>query len=440
MQLGYTVSGIAFSLLAVQIAITGLVASAVAQSGRRPNEPIQVRPVQETSGKSERSGATEIFHETGRNFHLVFARRYAGKLQYTKAERDKLDPISMRHLRLDSFIRELNVAGRLGYRLERIVNGFDPVALLRSDEGRYEYAWFETVSDGKFDKRGLEEKLLSFTKDGFRISAHVPTDGLCTPVDENAYMACRYTDLFVVERDLAGKRRSDQRLLSYIRKPGSHPSVDISKEIGQLFAERYQPVAILSQLEVLLEKSPVGDLDTEIQYPEVRIVRGDSRNQLKKRVDEFGSLGFRLVMAANGVALMMKPSGPTRSYAYKWVDATERAMMGLNIRPRDVRPEIADLESKGAVFRMTYPDFLGNRSVLIFEMTNAKRYSRAYRIFDLTFDVTEGESQLELHRDLSEASLASLDMVNRLLDEGFEVRDLFVSNTTKVILEKNRNE
>jgi hypothetical protein len=106
---------------------------------------------------------------------------------------------------------------------------------------------------------------------------------------------------------------------------------------------------------------------------------------------------------------------------------------------------LAKLQAGGAIYRMSYPEPTDTKNRLVFEqgpVDDSQR--REYKVLTLEFNVVEDwnlkSPNPEVHIDLADASSRQL---NSLTNEGFVVRDLFLSDvvTSKVsvLLERSRD-
>lgn len=74
---------------------------------------------------------------------------------------------------------------------------------------------------------------------------------------------------------------------------------------------------------------------------------------------------------------------------------------------------------------------------LVFEqpaVTEGKR--REYRVLKLELQETEDVAQKKIHFDLKPSSKETMEVLNKLANEGFVVRDLFYSDALSLLLER----
>jgi hypothetical protein len=122
---------------------------------------------------------SEKVFQNPEKYKLVFVHVGNGKLFYKAKEEDEL--VRARHSHLNNFIERLNEEGKKGYKLVSAIDS--RLALVRQDETRYEYDWFETNSSFHFIKSGLQRKLEAASEKGFRIVYHSLLSSYCEPVN-----------------------------------------------------------------------------------------------------------------------------------------------------------------------------------------------------------------------------------------------------------------
>jgi hypothetical protein len=111
----------------------------------------------------------------------------------------------------------------------------------------------------------------------------------------------------------------------------------------------------------------------------------------------------------------------------------------LRRKPKRYEKDLAKLQENGAVYRMAYPNQLGDEHRLIFEenaSTNGKR--REYKVLRFELVWTDDKEAKTTSYDLTPESKASLVEFNRLVSEEFEARELFVTDVACVLLERTR--
>lgn len=431
-------ASLAFSLT-LSVILTGFFSGIFAQSGRGVPLPQQT-PYSPTASPKQPSFNRSSFYDAGlEEYRLIFPISYEGKLKYSK--KGKVDFDALRRSRLNNFTEQLNIAGKQGYRLTSVVNGWNPVGIVKLDEAQYEYASFETNSHLEFVKVGFEQQFSGLAMQGFRVVHQIRTFAYCEQErfeDGTIIEECDYDDLFLLEKIIGDKKTSRQTLIQFphLRWPGDKPSVALSSQINERLTLGFFPVSVFSQLEILLEEVNEKDADLA-NKPDVQIVRSpDGRNQLKMRVNTLAGQGYRMALTNNGVALLYRDSKQRTAVSYTWLDTAKRNMM-MALKGVKFEDKLAKLQQSGAVYRMTYPNKQGDKSTLIFEQsTDGNKEQREYRILQFDFDVTEKTSESKLNQNLTERSKESITIMNSLVKDGFEVRDLFVSEKVSMILER----
>jgi hypothetical protein len=338
----------------------------------------------------------------------------------------------------NSFIEQLNRAGEHGYRLMSTIGG--PIGMLKFDEARYEYAWFETYSEWFFAKTGFEEKYSEFSKQGFRLVDHLLLSYNCEPMfpgDRSLEIPdlgekCISKDLFLLGREKGINKPTQHLLVSSVPSWRGHPSVEMSTQNNEKLAEGFYPSTILSKFEILLEQREDND-DQASDKQEVQVVRSSLGLRddaiVRKKVNKLAQQGYRLALVNSEIALMYRRSDAATPVSYVWLDA----------KKKDFEKQLVQLQARGAVYRMTYPNKQGAENQLIFEQSALDGGTRReYRVLKFDFQDIEDASQKKVHTDLTPASKETMKMLNSLAKEGFVVRDLFVSDNVSVLLERSR--
>ena len=110
-------------------------------------------------------------------------------------------------------------------------------------------------------------------------------------------------------------------------------------------------------------------------------------------------------------------------------------------KKKDFEEQLARLQARGTVYRMTYPTGEGIESKLIFEQSavgDGRR--REYRVLKFEFQFVANAAEKKVHKDLTPASKETVKLMNTLAREGFVVRDLFISDQVSVLLERSLRE
>lgn len=343
-----------------------------------------------------------------------------GELYYVGAEGDRAQPSVNK-----SFIEQLNKAGQEGYRLKTLTGAF-PMAIVELDEAPYEYAWFQTTGSISA-KEGFFGTYSQFSKLGFSLRDHLMVGRDCEDiylVESIPLETCTSTDFFLLEKEQGITKARDTRLA--FTGPALHRDTgpDLTAQIRERLTEGFYPVNALSKFEVLLEKAE--DKQELPREQDVLVVTAGWRDDLKKKVEKFAKQGYRLGLVNRGIAIMYRNAGST-PLSYFWLDAREK----------NFESQLARLEAQGAVYRMVYPTEYGVESNLIFEQS-AGHERREYKVLKFDFEFTADAAAGKVHRNLTPASQETVKLMNALVKEGFTVRDLFISDTVSVILERSR--
>lgn len=360
-------------------------------------------------------------------YKLVFVTNYEGK-NITVGEKDA---DSGRRSRLENFIEQLNEIGERGYRLQAIISGWNPVAVVKLDETQYEYDWFETTSPVFFVKNGFQEKQTKMSKMGFRVIDHFFISQSCKFIDpDNNALGenCLYKDLFLFEKESGVKKPIEQFLVGSSPGWGAKPSVEMETEIDKKLDEGFYPTNVFSKFEILLEKTKDKD-DLLNDKPDIQVVRSSrGRGDVVDKVNELARQGYRIGMTNNGIVVMYRNSITAQiPVLYVWLKTDKPSY----------EKDLAKLQEKGAVYRTTYQTDKGTKNTLIFEQKLKDDGKRAeFRILRLKFDSKENQTEKKVYVDLSRDSQEALKTMNQLAQEGFAVRDLFYSDEVSVILER----
>jgi hypothetical protein len=394
---------------AVVVLSAGSLASASAQSGRAVPPP---KPEATPPGKEEPELAYVSDPDPGR-YKLIDA---AGDGEGRQA-------------RFNNFIGRLNEAGARGYRLLSIVNGWNPVAVVKLDQVRYEYGWFETSSDGFwFANDNSPGVFARQARGGFRLAERFFISRNCWPVNADDSLSgdvCSVTDLYLLERE-KGVERPRQfyhagSMPSWRSKMGEELTAQVKEHLGK----GLYPTHAFSRFELLLEEAEVSG------SPEVRVVTLGTwgKGNLEKKVNALARRGFRLAVTGHKVAVMHRPGGDATPFNYVWLKAKDK----------NFEKEFARLREAGAVYSMTYPDGDGRENQLVFEQgpaAGARR--RDYRVLKLDYeDVLDAVEEKKVRADrVAPLSKEAAKMFDQLVREGYEVRDLFFSDRVCVLLER----
>lgn len=331
-----------------------------------------------------------------------------------------------RHARFDGFVKQLNYAGARGYRLLAVTDAENPVAVVKLDRAQYEYGWFETGGSGLWiTNDGFEPVFGKQAEGGFRLAEHFFISKYCEQRDPDAIWMgelCYLTDLYLVERRKGAEGPRQYQLVGTMPGWRANLSRDLTAKVNELLEAGLYPTHAFSRFEMLLEEAEVG----AGPRPDVQVVALSTwgKGSIEKKVNEQARLGYRLDMVGPKVAVLRRGTGPL---SYVWVKAKEK----------DFAKRLAELQAAGAAYRMTYKDGDGRETRLVFELGESGHGRREYRVLRLEPEAAPADKKKAgaPPRPPSEESLKAFE---GLLREGFEVRDLFVTDVAHVLLERPR--
>lgn len=404
------------------IALATLSLSTSAQSGRAV--PAAHTPSPQVA-PSDRPDARPGVAADGDGYRLIFPASFEGARLLVGEEAAE----RARTSEMNSFIEQLNEAGAQGYKLITAVYAGIPVAVVRLDEVQYEYAWFGTGSS-------LFEPLDSFTsiygrlsKLGFRLRMRALVERSCRPLDPENHLAgeyCAFSHLFLLAREKGAGEPGQYRIVGTAPGWGANPALELTAKVEDKLAQGFYPTHVLSKSEILLEQPAEGG-GLPPDRPDVRVVNSSWRRDVQKKVNELAKQGYRLALTNNGLAVMYRRGGGTAPCKYVWLRATDR----------DFEKKLAGLQQSGAVYRMTYPNEDGREARLIFEQDlSPGSRRREYRVLKFALDFVENAAEKKVYIDLTPSGKEAMRTLNRLVQEGFTVRDLFYSGERAVILER----
>lgn len=386
--------------------------NAPAQSGRRIIPTPTPTPAPEAERPPKAEETKFVPDPNAEQYRLVFATRYRGSFNIRSDDELTL----ARRAAFDNFAENLNKAGAEGYRVITSLKG-DP-AVVALDKYQSEYAWTETATNDAYFKPGFAGTYARLSKMGFRLAAHSLLYGYCAPLNPNR---CDYRDFFLFER-----RKGDgaPREHAYARseRGGTRNDEALTEAVRAKVAEKFYPARLLSKIEILLEREPPEPALAEAGA-EVRVVRSNTfsgRDELPKKVNELARQGFRLALADYEIALMYRRPGASAPLSYVWLKTSKK----------EFEEELAQLQTSGAVFRMTYPDSNGTRNTLVFEQ-GAAGARREYRIVRFELQTRADAAETVLEAGLAPVSSETQRELNRLAAEGFVVLALFDADRYK---------
>lgn len=403
------------SSAAVVLSASSLNASA--QSGRVGATPT---PEVVATPKAEEVRATVVVEPGAEKYRLVYATDECGATPGCEPSR---------HARFNSFIKALNNAGARGYRLVSVTNRISPFAVVRLEGEPYEYGWFESSSETWYASGGFFGVFGRQAKGGFRLAERFFISKYCTPLfPEEPVMGeeCTVTELYLVER-----RKGDERPREFWvagSMPGwrSRMGEQLTAQVRERLGKGLRPTHAFSRFEVLLEEVE-GQAGAP---PEMQVVTLGTwgKGDIEKKVNEAARQGWRLAVVGHKVAVMQRPSAPAPPATYVWVKAKEK----------EFEKRLTKLRESGAVYRATYPDGDGQETRLVFEKAADGAPRRDYRVFKFeSQDALNVAGRKPQPSDLlGPPTYESVREFERLLKEGYEVLDLFVSDRVSALLER----
>lgn len=351
-------------------------------------------------------------------YKLVFALSSEGKRRYTSGEEDALNRAF--HSHKVNFIEQLNRAGSLGYRL---LSSISSVALVKQENIQYEYSWFLTTSRSFYAKQGFETEYATRVKQGFSLVEHLLLSRSCeipppTPHNELPEVRgdnCEYNDLFILERIKGSESPQKYRLAQHIpRWRELNGEATLTEQLNVDLSKAFYPTHAFTKYEVLSQPTADQELPAGERI-ELRVLTGD----IQKKVNELAQQGYRLAVSNYEIAVVARRKGETRPASYIWLDATKK----------DFAKRLAQAQEQGAVYLTTYPDQHGEEKSLIFELSSVGNGTRReYKILKFEIQDTENVAEQKIYSDFTPASRETMKTLNQLGKEGFEARDLFISD------------
>jgi len=334
---------------------------------------------------------------------------------------------------IEDFVSNLNDNGKLGYRLDKSLNygGEGPTqsyaAVLRLDSpNTYEYDWLSSP-----DKRLLEDRLNTQAKQGLNL-ANVYALTYCSsgPSDEPAnpnspkslIFRLNKGDAFLVERR-NGETEQTREYKVFINKVrlGDSAEKNIQASIDTAAQHGFRPVKILFarqglldfSVSVVVEKNLRDDSSSKTEYRFLKKTSG-----LPKDINELAAQGFRFITGRRvglvGLALLEKRA----------TDATTYTLIEEKKYAKEFDKTVALGNSYQAV--MTGDLSCGSTEPenerLVFAQ-NAPNEKHEYKIKTISFKNGSADSE-------------SLNDFQKLLADGYQVKDLFYAGGFNVIFEK----
>ena len=403
------------------------VSVAAAQSGRTSEPGTQPAPTPMPRAAplkppADKSVAGADFDK----FKFVFAKSVKGKATSSDLAEYKRNITAC----LDSLVEEMNRAGADGYRLVSAARiGF--VALMKLDEGQYQYRHFEIINNFTRWRADFNQEHEELTRDGFRFvdffSIYTTREVFNPQVSTKA--EDEFTNLFLYEKERGRRRANKQLLVTAGRNAGEQASAELSARIGEKFAEGFYPISVLSPFEILLEQ--VADKNDLLDdQPEVQIIDEAQAGNIKRKVNALAKQGYRIGLVNNGIFVMYRRRHTSLPpVSYDWLQPHKKGF----------EKELAQVQAQGAIYRAVYVSLSDDfRNKLIFEVPQiGVNPPREYRIIKFDFDYTENEAENKTYYELTAASKEKWRTMERLIEEGFEMRDLSTVTDGKLVYNVN---
>jgi hypothetical protein len=403
--------------------------SALAQSGRGfpapPSKPTaSPEAVSPNRNEAKRSS---VIDRNGNTYKLVFPTRPG----------------------LDNFVEQLNKAGDEGYYLRSAAYHWQrksastktayafPVAILKLDEVQHEYAYFETSGKPARVITDFEQKYGDLAKRGFRLVAHLLLGKSC---DDNGCESYDY--LFLLGREKSVEKPTQFTLARSNRHLTSKTiTAKLAAQIKEKLTDGFYPSDLLSEPEPTIVLTPTKNAEESSDGSgDVQVVLFCSADTRSRMIGHLAKQGYRLDLIDTQSALMYRQVQAIAPFTYTWLEVGDKGF----------DEKLAKLQTSGAIYRMASPDDWGVKDQLVFEQGVDDNHQRAeYRVLQLEFQVIESGAvprrsvpNADVHIDLTSESKQKLQLLDRLAREGFQVRDLFVSDTPSdkvgVLLERTR--
>ena len=318
---------------------------------------------------------------------------------------------------IDTFVKDLNDNGKLGYRLENSLSyGGEGVtqsyaAVLRLDvPNTYEYDWMSSP-----DKKLLEGRLNAQARRGFNFAnayavtycSEGPSD---EPIHETLVLRLKKGDAFLLERKngTADQTREYKVFMAKVRL-GDSAEKDIQAGLDAAASQGFRPIKILYtrqgildfSISVLAERNLTETNTPKIEYRFLKKTSG-----LPENINKWAAQGYRFITGRRvgmiGLVLMDKRAS----------DATKYTMVDRKKYAKEFDKTVA----------------LGNI------------YS-AVMIGDQSCGSTEAENERLVFEQNSsgkprEYKIATVNEFQQLMSEGYQIRDLFYSGGLRLIFEK----
>lgn len=326
-----------------------------------------------------------------------------------------------RESKFENFVARLSEAGSEGYRLVSFVyrgSGL-PVGLVRMAGAAYEYRWLYTDArtGGAQVTVDFDKTYPALAEQGFRLAEYSEFENGCdyfpgsvSPEPGPYYQECNYAYVFLLEREKGVARAARYSVAS---SSGGTDAAFVA-EVRRMLADGLLPTHALPAYALWFEPAGTGGGPLR-DWADIEVVRAGAgwRSTFRKRVNELARHGYRAALIDWGLALMYRPRGASAARSYVWVETDD----GLEER-------LAQLQAKGAAYLKTYKQ----DDKLVFEqgaVSDGERYE--YKALRFKFSRAEGASKSHVRVELTSSSEERWAALDRLVGEGFAVRDLFFS-------------
>lgn len=335
---------------------------------------------------------------------------------------------------MDNFVKDLKENGSAGYRLYKSLNyGGEGVtqnyaAILRIDAGnKYEYDWLSSP-----DKRLLERRLNYVATKGFNfVNSYALTacsDGMsedkANPTSpESLIFRLQKGDAFLTERKNSSQEQTKEYKVAIAKvRLGDSAEKDLQKAISDAAPEGFRPVKIFFARQGLLDFSVSILMERDLpagNSPKFEYLFLKKSSGLPKDVNAAASQGFRFITGRRvgmiGLVLMAKETAAATTYTF--IEEKKFA--------REFDKTIALGNSYHGVMLgdLTCGSREAENERLVFAANGAGE-KHEYKILNVTTTNNGGPTN-----DTSQEFQA-------LVQEGYQVKDLFYSSGLHVILEK----
>lgn len=338
----------------------------------------------------------------------------------------------------DEFFAQLNKAGEQGYKLLSVMyrwhrlstlDGYrTPVAILKLDSVPHEYIWFKVKArDYFFSIPGFDEKYKEQSDQGFQLVDFL-ADVYCgdTDLEGNCNSAADY--LFLLERQKGVEKPLKFIVARSVPKRKLRMGPELTEQIKAKLADGLYPISVFNKFEILLTQMNRDELSTG--NPDVQVVTNSFPHDVKGKIKDLAKQGYRILIVSSGSAVMYRRADSRPPVSYKWLDADNS----------DFEKQLLELQTRGAVYRMIYPNRdRTTKEGMIFELGAADGgRRREYKVLRFEFQDGKDAAGNPVPSDLTPSSKETLKLMNSLAKEGFVVRELFKSKKVSVLLERSR--